>query len=281
MTIQILTDSTADLSPELIKRYAIHIIPLSVCIGENIYRDGEDITTAALIAKIQSGAQFPKTTQPSPSEFLVKFREWLDNGDEVIYIGLSSKISGTFASARLALDELGDVPVSIIDSRNLSMGVGMLALHAAEKVLSGMGRLAIVREIEAMIPKIQTAFVVDTLDFLYKGGRLSAVGALIGNILNIHPMIQVTDGQLGVAEKIRGRRERGLERMLELSTADPERIDPRWISVTHVSCIQDAEKLAKELRQKTEVQEVVITEAGAVIASHCGPGTIGILYIER
>jgi len=282
MPIQIMTDSTADLSPELIKRFSIHVIPLTVGFGGDVYRDGLDISAADLIGKIQNGPYFPKTTQPSPAEFLAKFRELLAGGDEVVYIGLSSQISGTFTSARLALDELGDAPVSIVDSLNLSMGVGLLALHAAELVQTGKGRPEIVHAIETMVPKVKTAFIVDTLDFLYKGGRLSVVGAFVGNILNIHPMIQMADGRLQMAEKIRGRRERALERMLEWAVSDPERIDPRWISVTHVCCPRDAEYLAAEIRRLLpSAQEVVVTEAGAVIASHCGPGTIGILYVRR
>jgi DegV family protein with EDD domain len=280
MTIHILTDSTSDLSPKLIKEFAIQTIPLTVRFGNETYQDGVEITTPQLIEKIQSSSVFPKTTQPSPVEFLSKFRSLLDNGDEIIYIGLSSKISGTFTSAQLALGELGDAPVSLIDSLNLSMGIGLLALHAAKMVQDGMSRLAIVEQIEKMVPKVRTAFVVDTLDFLHKGGRLSAVEAFVGNILNIHPMIQMTNGVLEVREKIRGRRERALERMLEIATANPDRIDQGWISVTHVNSPQDAEMLAKALRSMTSANEVVITEAGTVITSHCGPGTIGILYIE-
>lgn len=280
MTIHILTDSTSDLSPKLIKEFAIQTIPLTVRFGNETYQDGVEITTPQLIEKIQSSSVFPKTTQPSPVEFLSKFRSLLDNGDEIIYIGLSSKISGTFTSAQLALGELGDAPVSLIDSLNLSMGIGLLALHAAKMVQDGMSRLAIVEQIEKMVPKVRTAFVVDTLDFLHKGGRLSAVEAFVGNILNIHPMIQMTNGVLEVREKIRGRRERALERMLEIATANPDRIDQGWISVTHVTSPQDAEMLAKALRSMTSANEVVITEAGTVITSHCGPGTIGILYIE-
>jgi DegV family protein with EDD domain len=281
MSIQILTDSTSDLSPELVKRFAIHSVPLTVAFGNEAFLDGVEINAQQLIDKIASTSILPKTTQPSPAEFLRKFRELLSNGDEVIYIGLSSKISGTFTSAQLALGELGDAPVSLIDSLNLSMGIGLLILHVGKMVQEGLGRLEIVRRIEKMVPKVRTAFVVDTLDFLHKGGRLSAVEAFVGNILNIHPMIQMTNGVLGVGEKIRGRRERALERMLEIAAENPEQIDPEWVSVTHVACPQDAEILAEALRSRTPVKEVVITKAGAVIASHCGPGTIGILYIER
>lgn len=281
MTIHILTDSTSDLSPKLVERFSIHSVPLTVAFASEAYLDGVEINAQQLIDKIESTSIFPKTTQPSPAEFIRKFQALLGDGNEIIYIGLSSKISGTFTSAQLAREELGDVPISLIDSLNLSMGIGLLALHAGKMVQEGKGRLEIVERIENMIPKVRTAFVVDTLDFLHKGGRLSAVEAFVGNILNIHPMIQMSNGVLGVGEKIRGRRERALERMLEIAIANPDQIDPAWISVTHVACPQDAEMLAEALRTKTPVQEVVITEAGAVIASHCGTGTIGILYIEK
>ncbi|HHZ20065.1 MAG TPA: DegV family protein [Firmicutes bacterium] len=280
MSIRILTDSTADLAPEMIRRYNIKIQPLYVNFGPETVVDGE-LTQAAFLEKIRQSQEFPKTSHPSPADFVRTFRELLATGDEIIYIGLSSAISGTMSSAALALNELGDVPVSLVNSRNLSMGIGLLVLHAAAMAEAGKSRQEIVAELERLVPKVRTAFIVDTLDFLHKGGRLSAIGAFVGNILNIHPLVAMVDGRLTILEKVRGRRDRALQRLLDWALADPNKIRPEWVSVTHVACPDDAQKLMTTLREQNSLLNLVTTEAGAVITSHCGPNTIGILFIEK
>ena len=280
MSIRILTDSTADLAPEMIRRYNIKIQPLYVNFGPETVVDGE-LTQAAFLEKIRQSQEFPKTSHPSPADFVRTFRELLATGDEIIYIGLSSAISGTMSSAALALNELGDVPVSLVNSRNLSMGIGLLVLHAAAMAEAGKSRQEIVAELERLVPKVRTVFIVDTLDFLHKGGRLSAIGAFVGNILNIHPLVAMVDGRLTILEKVRGRRDRALQRLLDWALADPNKIRPEWVSVTHVACPDDAQKLMTTLREQNSLLNLVTTEAGAVITSHCGPNTIGILFIEK
>lgn len=264
----------------MIRRYDILIQPLFVNFGEETIVDGE-LSQQAFLEKIARSQDFPKTAHPSPTDFIQTFRQLLADGNEVIFIGLSSIISGTMSSATLALKELGDVPVSLVDSRNLSMGIGLLALHAAAMAEAGKKRLEIIAGLEQMIPKVRTAFIVDSLEFLHKGGRLSAVEAFVGNILNIHPFIAMNEGKLTLTEKIRGRRDRALQRMLDWALTDRDKISPEWISVTHVACSDDAKQLADSLRRQTSGQNIVITEAGSVITSHCGPGTIGILFIEK
>jgi len=280
MSIRILTDSTADLAPEMIRRYNIKIQPLYVNFGPETVVDGE-LTQAAFLEKIRQSQEFPKTSHPSPADFVRTFRELLATGDEIIYIGLSSAISGTMSSAALALNELGDVPVSLVNSRNLSMGIGLLVLHAAAMAEAGKSRQEIVAELERLVPKVRTAFIVDTLDFLHKGGRLSAIGAFVGNILNIHPLVAMVDGRLTILEKVRGRRDRALQRLLDWALADPNKIRPEWVSVTHVACPDDAQKLMTTLLEQNSLLNPVTTETGAVITSHCGPNTIGILFIEK
>ncbi len=277
--IKIITDSTADLSPELLARFDITVVPLYVCFREQVYRDGVDLSAREFLSRVATSADFPRTAQPTPADFENVFRPLLDAGHELIYIGISSDLSGTIASAELACEQMGRPPVEIVDSRNLSMGIGLLAIEAAKLVQCGLTRQAIAGAIQEMTPRVRTAFVVDTLEFLHKGGRLTTLQALVGGILNMHPLIAVEQGRLVAAEKIRGNRRRALDRIYEFCLPDPARARPGMISVTHCACRADAETLAAAIKRDIPVAEVVITEAGSVIASHCGPNTVGILYI--
>ena len=173
MPIKIVTDSTADLSPELKSRYGIEVIPLVVHFGEEVYYDGVDLTQEEFLEKVKTSPHFPKTGQATPAAFLELFRRLLAEGNEVLYVGLSAELSGTYASACLAAQELGNAPIATVDSRNLSMGIGILALHAAEMAEQGIPLQEIAARLTAMTPRVRTSFIVDTLDFLYKGGRLT------------------------------------------------------------------------------------------------------------
>ncbi len=281
MSIKIVTDSTADLSPELLRRYSIEVIPLSVNFGDQVYLDGKDLTPQEFLEKVKTSSVFPKTAQPSPADFLELFRRIAAEGHEILYIGISSDLSGTFASASLAAQELSGVPIELVDSRNLSMGIGLLVLHGAEMVQKGMALKEVAERLRTMAPRIKTSFIVESLDFLYKGGRLSRTQAIIGNVLQIHPRIEVVGGKLIMAEKFRGSKAKANNRLLEWATEEKELIDDRWISVTHCHDHDSAASLAERLREMNLAQEVVITEAGAVISSHCGPGTVGILFLQK
>ncbi len=281
MSIKIVTDSTADLSPELINRYSIEIIPLSVYFGDQVYLDGKDLDPFSFMEKVKASPIFPKTGQATPADFIELFRHLLDQGHEILYVGLSSGLSGTVASASLAVQELSEAPIAIVDSKNLSMGIGILALHGAEMAQNGIPLNEIAERLNKMVPGIKTSFIVDSMDFLYKGGRLSRTQAFIGNVLQIHPRIEVVDGKLFLAEKFRGSKVKANARLIEWATEKKELIHPRWISVTHCHADESAEFIADELRKMNLAQEVVITRAGAVISSHCGPGTVGILFIEK
>ncbi|HBK67637.1 MAG TPA: fatty acid-binding protein DegV [Firmicutes bacterium] len=281
MSIKIVTDSTADLSPELLNRFSIEVIPLSVYFGDQVYLDGKDLSPKDFLEKVKTSQVFPKTAQVAPADFIDLFHRLLDRGHEILFIGISSGLSGTVSSASLAAQELSGAPIAIVDSKNLSMGIGILALHGAEMAEKGAPLNEIAERLHKMVPKIKTSFIVDSLDFLYKGGRLSRTQALIGNVLQIHPRIEVVEGKLLMAEKFRGSKAKANTRLIEWATEKKETIDRRWISVTHCHAHDSAEFIAAELRKMNLAQEVVITQAGAVISSHCGPGTVGILFSQK
>lgn len=272
--IHIVTDSTSDLSPEMIDQYQIGVIPLGVFIQGKTYRDKIEITLEELFRSVEKTGQLPKTSAAPVGEFLPYF----DQADEVIFIGISSKLSATIQNAMLAAEEL-EKPVRVIDSLNLSTGIGQLVMLAVELREQGCSAEEIETAVRAAIPKIRTSFTIDTLDYLYKGGRCTAMQSIVGSLLKIRPVIEVMpDGTLGVKDRLRGSRNKALMSMVEAFRADLSNIDLHRVFITHTGCHVDAEFLRLELQKVAPIEDLAITLAGSVIASHCGPNTIGIIY---
>jgi DegV family protein with EDD domain len=273
--VNILTDSTCDLGKDLAARYNIQVIPLYVIMGEQTYADGVDIQIWDLFKSVQQTAKLPKTSAPSVPDF----QKFFDRPGESIYIGISSQLSATVQNASLAKESFEEGRVYVIDSRNLSTGIGLLAIKAAELRDQGLPAAEITRQITDMLPRVKTSFIIDTMEYVYKGGRCTAIQSLVGSLLSIRPILEVRpDGSLGVKAKTRGTRAKGLKTLLDDFVENLPQIDLQRIFVTHSGCDQDAEMLKKELLKLAPIQEVLITYAGSVIASHCGPDTIGILY---
>lgn len=278
MTLHILTDSTADLGKDLAAEFDVEVIPLTVTLGEQAYLDGLEIDQQKLFDLVAQAGILPKTAAPSVGEFV----RFFDRDGESVFIGISSKLSATVQNARLAAAEKGEGRVRVVDSLNLSTGIGLLALRAAEGRAAGRSAAEIEQDILACVPKVRTSFIIDTMEYLYKGGRCSALQALVGSALKIHPIIEVRpDGTLGVKSKARGSREKGLKMILDDFAADLECLDRHRVFVTHTACPEDAEFLKQEIIRLAAPEEVRVTLAGSVISSHCGPRTIGILYMVR
>jgi DegV family protein with EDD domain len=276
--VNILTDSTADLSEELVSRFNIHVLPLTVIIGDKDYRDGVDINTQDLFSLVNQLGVLPKTAAPS----IVDFANHFNSLKEVIYLGISSKLSACFTNSLIASQEIGNPSIHLVDSLNLSTGVGMLVIKAAEFSSLGFSAEEVVEKIRGLITKVRTSFVIDKFDYLYMGGRCTAMQSVIGSLLKIHPVIEVKpDGTLGVKDKIRGSRNKALNAMfLDFQKNLPE-IDMHRIFITHTLCFDDAAYLESQIRSICSPDEICITVAGSVVASHCGPNTIGILYMLK
>lgn len=275
--LNILTDSCADLSQQLLTAHQVMAIPLHVLIGEKDYLDNQ-LTLNDLFTSIVQTGKLPMTAAPSVIEFLKFFGGEGTN----IYIGLSSQLSATIQNAELALKQLESDQLFIIDSLNLSSGIGLLALKAADLRDEGYSPKEIVKIIISMRNKIKTAFVIDTMDYLYKGGRCSALQAIFGSLLKIRPIIHAReDGSLGVLNKVRGSRKKALDTLLRNFENDLPEVDLTRVFVTHTGCDEDAAYLAENIEKLAPVTTVLKTLAGATIASHCGPNTIGILYISK
>ncbi len=276
--IRIVSDSCCDLSQELIDRFHIDIVPLDVFINDVNYQDGVDIHTPELFHEVDKTGVLPKTSAPSVAAFAEHFK----GSDDVIYIGISSKLSASNQNAILAKKMLKKENLFVVDSFNLSTGIGLLVLAAAELAQSGMKVEEVASKIQALASNIHTSFVVDTLNYLHKGGRCSGTELLIGSLLKIRPVIEVRkDGTLGVLKKITGSRKKALNSMVEDFKTDLASVNRHRVFITHTLCDDDANYLKEELLKLGQFDEICLTVAGSTIASHCGPNTIGILYLIK
>lgn len=255
----------------------MQVIPLQVFINERTIRDGQ-MSPAELFRLVEQTKKLPQTSAPSIQEFINLF----DTPDEKIFIGISNKLSSTTPNAIIAAQNLNGPKIHIIDSLNLSTGIGLLVLKAAELRDQGMSAQEITQHIESLIPNIHTTFLIDTLDYLYKGGRCSAMQHVMGSLLKIRPVIEVRpDGTLAIKEKIGGARKKALNSMLADFKSHLPNIDLHRIFVSHTGCDADAEYIADQLCQLAPIEEICITVAGATVSSHCGPNTIGLIYLLK
>ncbi len=278
--VKVFSDSTCDLPPDLIAQHQIGIVPLYVLFNDESYGDGTDITTPDLYKKVEETGKLPKTAAPSPGDFIKAFKPHIDAGEDIIYIGLSTKFSTTLNNALLAAQEFPQGRIEVVDSQNLSTGIGLLVMRAVDFAAEGLDIHTIAEKIRALVPKVETEFIIDTLDYLHKGGRCSGVARFVGSMLKIRPSIKVVDGGMIPAQKFRGTRAKALQGLLDTALAQKGNISPERIFVTH-SISDDGPFLQAELRKHTKAKEIIISRAGCVIASHCGPNTIGILFIKK
>jgi len=278
LMVEIFTDSCSDLRPEQIAEHHLHIVPLYVHFDDQAFLDGVTISPPELFERVKQTGSLPKTSAPSMQTFVDSFAP----ADELVYVGISSRLSASIQSALLAKAELGNKEIYVIDSLTLSSAIGLLALKAAQLRDEGKSAREISDELKTWVPKTHCAFVIDTLDYLYMGGRCSAMSKVVGSMLKIRPIIEVApDGTLGVKTKVGGSRKKALSALLDDFKSNISTIDLSRVFITHTSSNEDAEALKDELLKIAPIKEVCISNAGATIASHCGPGTIGILYLNK
>ena len=281
--VVIMTDSTADLSKTLLEKYFIKSIPLYVLFEEEAFKDGIDINTEELYQKVDQTGMLPKTQAVSPGDFMDAFNPYIDKDYDIVYIGIGSKISGTFQSAMIARDELGKDRVYLIDSKNLSSGIALLVLKAKDLRDHGYSAKEIHKEITQLVPLVRSQFAIKTLDYLHKGGRASGTAKLIGGILGIKPIIQVRDGKLDVYKKPAGKMSRALDIMLNdfFDEFEKDNLDLDYVMITHSLAPKQAIYMMDKVNEKMDVKNLIESSAGCVISAHCGAGTIGILYIVK
>lgn len=281
--IIITSDSSCDLSEELIKEHDIRIIPLHVNFETEEYDDGVNIDLIKMFAKVETTGNTPKTSAVSPDEF-VKFFSNIRKEDpdaHIIYMGIGSALSSSFQSAHLAKQILEDEKIHLIDSKNLSTGIGLALLKASVYRSLGWDINKIVRKLELLIPKIKVQFVIKTLDYLRKGGRCKTITFIIGSLLKIRPMIAVREGKLVVGRKVIGPMKKACLDMMKIFDRDIDKIDPEFVFITHCSGEESIDVLKQEVVKHNKIENLYITQAGCTIGAHCGPGCIGILYILK
>ena len=280
--IVLCADSTCDLSPELIERYHVHILPMHVNLEDQSYLDGVDITPDAIYAYYNEHKVLPKTAALNMDEFLDVVRPMVEAGNDVICITLGSALSTTYNSCRLAAMELEGLYA--IDSNNLSTGFGHVVMAAGDRIAAGMPVEQIVAEVQEITQKVESSFIVDNLEFLHKGGRCSAVAMLGANVLKLKPCIEVSNegGAMGVSKKYRGTLERVLEEYVADRLNEREDIRQDRIFITHSGISQERIDIVKAAIEKhMHFDEIFITRAGCTISSHCGPNTLGILFVRK
>lgn len=281
MKVKIISDSTCDLSPVLIEKYDIAIVPLYVLLGEKTAKDGVDASPEDIYKYVDETGILPKTSAPNYADFFEEFKKWRDEGYEVVHFNISSDFSSSYHNACTAAAELGGVEV--VDTRNLSTGSGLVVLHGAEMAQKGASAAEIAAECREMTGRVEASFVVDSIDYLHKGGRCSSVAALGANLLKLKPLISVTDGKMVSGKKYRGNIDKVILNYVADKLRDRTDIDKHRIFITHTKCNP---AVPAQVRNKINelypgFEEILETTAGCTITSHCGPATLGILFVRK
>lgn len=276
----IMADSTCDLSEKLIKENDIKIFPLYVVFGDDAYKDGVEIDPGKLYKMVEKRNELPKTSAASVGDLVEFFKRYIEEGHNIIFIAVGSGMSSTYNNALLASKEFPEGRIEVIDGQNLSTGTGLLVLKAAKYAREGWPISEVAEKVRKLVPNVRSKFTVESLDYLHKGGRCSGTTKLIGNLFRIKPVIEVKDNKLGVLAKPIGKK-RALKFMIDDILENKEHIHTDCIMVTHTFADGDAKDIKKALKKELPNVRIEETEAGCVISSHCGKGTIGILYIVK
>ena len=281
--VKIISDSTCDLSQELTAKYDIDILPLHILLGENEFRDGKDTTPDRIFAWADANKATPKTSAPSLEDAKVLLQPYVEAGREVICFSISGSMSTSGNVMRLAAEELeASDKVTIINSANLSTGIGLQVIQAAILASEGKTATEITTAIEAIRPKVRASFVVDTLTYLHRGGRCSAVAALAGGMLKLHPRIVVVDGAMDASKKYRGKLSSVILSYTRDMEEDLKNAVPDRVFITHSGCDREIVEAVRSYLESLGIfDEILETRAGGVVSSHCGPGTLGVLFIAK
>lgn len=276
----ICSDSTTDLNAELIEKYEIKTLRLTVNLGGKAYTDGMDVDPDMIYRHYEEHGELPKTAAPNIADFCSFFEEQTKNGDAVVFFTISAEMSSTHNNARLAAANYPDVYV--VDTRNLSTGGGLLVVAAAEMARAGMAAAEIARECAALVDRVDASFVIDDLEFLHKGGRCSAIAALAAGVLQLKPCITVRGGRMGVAKKYRGKFSRVLQQYIADRVGDGTGLDLSRVFVTHAGCDEAiVQQCYLQVKNAAPWAEVHITRAGCTVSSHCGKNTLGVLFMRK
>ena len=280
--VKIIADSTCDLSADLLKKYDISILPLHILLGEREFLDGRSITPPEIYLWSDMSGTTPRTSAPSLEDAIALLEPYVREHREVVCFSISDEMSASGSVMRLAAGELeAEDLICVVNSANLSTGIGLLVVEAAIMAVQGADAETIVRRMEELKPLVRASFVVDTLVYLHRGGRCSGLAALAGGALKLHPRIMVEDGKMKPGKKYRGNINKVIMSYVTDMEEDLKRAKKDRVFITHSTC--DAavvEEVRQYLKSLNHFDEILETMAGGVVSSHCGPGTLGVLFIE-
>ncbi len=276
----IASDSTSDLSPDLIEKYHVQILPLGVSLGDKQYTDGVDIDPELIYSHYSRTGELPKTSAPNLSACLDFFKQLTAEGCAVVFFTIASGMSSTYSNARTAAAECEDV--FVVDTKNLSTGGGLLVIAAAEMAEKGSTAKEIADECARLADYVDASFVVDNLEFLHKGGRCSSLDAFGANLLQLKPCIVVRNGKMFAGKKYRGKFAYVLKKYIAEQLGDGSDLDLTRVFVTHAGCDEAiCRQCVEQIRELAPFQEILLTCAGCTVSSHCGRNTLGVLFIRK
>lgn len=282
MAVKLVTDSTWDLPQGLAEQWDITVVPCNVHFGDEVYKDGVDIGPDAFYQRLMSSPSLPTTAQPSVNDFLQVYEALSAEGDDVVSVHLAAKFSGTLNSAIQAREALpGSVPdraarIEIIDSQSTSAGLGLISLEAARMIREGASCDQVVEGIQASLPRTHAYFLLDTLEYLQKGGRIGKASAFLGSLLSIKPILQCKDGEAHPVERVRTR-EKGLQKLVEIANG----LGPaKLLSVIYSTTPDEAEALRERLSDLVPKEEIIVSRFGPVVGTYLGPGALGVSLLS-
>ncbi len=277
--IHIVTDSGSDLPKSTKEQYNIHVVPLSIQFGEEIYRDGVELSAEQFYQRLAESADLPSTCQPSPADFVKCYEEISEPGDEIISIHLSSKLSGTYQSAVLATTMVEDRKIHLIDTKAASMGIGLVVVAVAEAVQNGASVQEAVELAERVIDELNVYFVVDTLEYLRRNGRIGAASALVGSLLNIKPVLTLENGIVTPFDKVRGKA-KAVRKIYDL-LSDYAKARPGQkirIGLSHGNTMEEAQRVIDRIKEEFSNYDLIVELVGPTIGVHAGPGTVALMW---
>jgi len=283
MNVQLLVDSACDLTAEYFEKYNIDMLPLTVHLNEQEYKDGIEISPKEVYDAMRDGAG-TKTSQVSPQTFQETFLNYVEKEQPFVYLAFSSELSGTYQTAKMIEQEVKeqhpDAKFEIVNTKCASIGYGLVVLRAAKLALEGASIDEIVDIATYHAKHMEHIFTVDDLEYLYRGGRVSRTAAFVGSLLRIKPLLHVDDGKLVPIEKIRGTK-RVLGRMVEVMEERGTDFKNQTIGISHGDDLERAEQLAEMIKEKFGVEDILIEMVGSVIGAHSGPGTIALFFLNK
>lgn len=278
--IRIVTDSTADLPNELVQKYGIIVVPLKVFFGTDCFIDGVDLPAAEFYSRLVASKELPTTSQPSPTEFVEYYRPLVEEGADIVSIHLSAQMSGTLQSAQLAKTMLNYDRLEVIDSRGVSVVLGMLVLAAARAAEAGRTWAEVTALVQNIISDHGIYFMVDTLEYLQRGGRIGRASAFLGTILNVKPVCTIVDGVINPYEKVRGRN-KAIDRLVRLLTEQYQGAVPLFCFIAHGNDPEGLQYLQNLAHVKLNCLEILHSQMGSVVGTHAGPGILGIVVCPQ